>query len=75
MSFTITRRISQAIVVGAPTYNAGGIQQCATVYRDMARDIASLLPSVLRTELLQKVAEGESKAAATNYNAMAWALR
>jgi len=73
------QRISQAISIGAPAYNAGDIKKCADVYTDAAKDIAPLLPSSFRTKLLQEVDQNENNTpeydATTNYNAKAWALR
>lgn len=43
--------IAKAISVGAPAYNAGNIEECARVYRAMALEITSLLPSSLATDL------------------------
>jgi len=66
------QRISAAISIGAPAYNAGDIQKCADVYGDTAKEIAQLLPTALQTKLLREVDENENN---TNYDAKAWALR
>eukprot|EP00584_Thalassiosira_punctigera_P002145 CAMPEP_0172531540 /NCGR_PEP_ID=MMETSP1067-20121228/4907_1 /TAXON_ID=265564 ORGANISM="Thalassiosira punctigera, Strain Tpunct2005C2" /NCGR_SAMPLE_ID=MMETSP1067 /ASSEMBLY_ACC=CAM_ASM_000444 /LENGTH=277 /DNA_ID=CAMNT_0013315931 /DNA_START=179 /DNA_END=1012 /DNA_ORIENTATION=+ len=70
-------RISQAISVGAPAYNAGEIELCAKVYREAAREIAPLVPPALRTKLLREMEEGENGARgdSANFDAKAWALR
>lgn len=63
--------ISKAISIGAPAYNAGNIKQCATVYQDTAKEIASLgLPSSLQSDLLAEI-DNET----LDDNAKAWALR
>eukprot|EP00581_Thalassiosira_minuscula_P003342 CAMPEP_0183740052 /NCGR_PEP_ID=MMETSP0737-20130205/58753_1 /TAXON_ID=385413 /ORGANISM="Thalassiosira miniscula, Strain CCMP1093" /LENGTH=271 /DNA_ID=CAMNT_0025975037 /DNA_START=228 /DNA_END=1040 /DNA_ORIENTATION=+ len=69
------QRISQAISVGAPAYNAGDIQKCATVYADVAKEIAPLVPSALQMELLREVEKSDMNTQDTNYDAKAWALR
>lgn len=65
------QQISQAIAIGAPAYNEGNIEKCATVYENTATEIAHLLPTKLQTKLLSEV-ENDSY---TNYDAKAWALR
>lgn len=70
------QRISQAISIGAPAYNAGDIKKCANVYQDTAKEIAPLLPPTFQTKLLQEVEEGNNESnTSTDYNAKAWALR
>jgi hypothetical protein len=72
------QRISQAISVGAPAYNAGDIQRCATLYVEAAKEIAPLVPSSLRAKLLREVDEDEiadRENNETKYDAKAWALR
>mmetsp|Transcript_25128 Transcript_25128/g.50296 ORF Transcript_25128/g.50296 Transcript_25128/m.50296 type:complete len:315 (+) Transcript_25128:50-994(+) len=64
--------ISKAISIGAPAYNAGDINKCATVYQDTAKEITSLgIPSALQSELLAEIDNNET----SNDNAKAWALR
>ena len=65
------QRISQAISTGAPAYNAGDIEKCATVYEDAATEIVSLLPPKFATKLLSEV-ENENH---DSFDAKAWALR
>ena len=62
--------ISKAISIGAPAYNSGDIKQCATVYRNTAKEITSLIPSALQSKLLTEI-DNES----ADDNAKAWALR
>eukprot|EP00984_Skeletonema_dohrnii_P008755 scaffold3267_cov130-Skeletonema_dohrnii-CCMP3373.AAC.7 len=63
--------ISKAISIGAPAYNAGDINKCATVYQDTAKQITSLgIPSALQLDLLAEIDNETS-----NDNAKAWALR
>lgn len=72
------QRISQAISVGAPAYNAGDIQRCATLYKEAAREIAPLVPSTFQVKLLREVEEEDVDDDDNNekkYDAKAWALR
>lgn len=77
------QRISRAIAVGAPAYNAGNIQQCANLYKEAAREITPLVPSTFQRKLLQEVVEEMKEANIDDgvenqnnyYNAKAWALR
>jgi len=70
------QRISQAISQGAPAYNAGDIKQCATIYKQTARDIATLVPSTFQSKLLQEVDDDNDTTNATeDHDAKAWALR
>ncbi|KAL7546029.1 hypothetical protein ACHAWF_009374 [Thalassiosira exigua] len=65
-------RISRAISIGAPAYNAGDIEKCASVYRDTAKEIAPMLPATFQTKLLREAEEDGTNA---NHDAKAWALR
>jgi hypothetical protein len=71
------QRISQAISVGAPAYNAGDIQRCATLYKEVAREIAPLVPSTFQVKLLREVEEDvdDDDNNEKKYDAKAWALR
>ena len=71
------QRISQAISVGAPAYNAGDIQRCATLYKEAAREIAPLVPPTFQVKLLREVEEEKIDGENANkyYDAKAWALR
>ncbi len=76
------QRISRAISAGAPAYNAGDVQRCATLYKEAAREIASLVPPTFQEKLLREVVlleEEEEKINGENankyYDAKAWALR
>ena len=72
------QRISQAISLGAPAYNAGDIQRCATLYKEAAREIAPLVPSTFQVKLLREVEEEDVDDDDNNekkYDAKAWALR
>ena len=63
--------IERAISVGAPAYNSGDIRRCATLYDEAALQLLDLVPSSLRTRLLEALAVGEDN----NFDAKAWALR
>jgi len=65
------RTIERAISVGAPAYNSGDIRRCATLYDEAALQLLDLVPSSLRTRLLEALAVGEDN----NFDAKAWALR
>ena len=66
------QRISQAISQGAPAYNAGDIKQCATIYKQTAKEIATLVPTTFQSKLLQEVDDNN---ATEDHDAKAWALR
>lgn len=68
------QRISKAISIGAPAYNSGDIKQCATIYKETAKDIAPLVPSSFQTKLLKEVEEEDTNNA-NNFDTKAWALR
>lgn len=70
------QRISQAISQGAPAYNAGDIKQCATIYKQTAKDIANLVPPTFQSKLLHEVDDDNDTTNATaDYDGKAWALR
>jgi len=66
--------ISQAISQGAPAYNAGDIKQCATIYKQTAKEIATLVPTTFQSKLLQEVDDNVTSAT-EDHDAKAWALR
>ena len=68
------QRISKAISQGAPAYNAGDIKQCATIYKQTAKEIANLVPPTFQSKLLQEVDDNVASAT-EDYDAKAWALR
>ncbi|KAL3823624.1 hypothetical protein ACHAXA_005605 [Cyclostephanos tholiformis] len=63
--------IARAISIGAPAYNAGDVQRCASVYAEAAREIAELVPSSMRERLAMNVERSDEN----DHNAQAWALR
>lgn len=71
------RIIERAISVGAPAYNSGDIRRCATLYDEAALQLLDLVPSSLRTRLLEALTAGEDNLNRNDndYNAKAWALR
>lgn len=74
----IKHRISRAISIGAPAYNAGDVKGCADAYASAAQEIiANDLPDQLRIQLsecLEQIKDDE-KTNNANDDARAWALR
>jgi hypothetical protein len=71
----VENRISQAIELGAPTYNRGDFLGCFTTYERTARDIESRLPSACKGPAAA-LANGRAKAATlTRASDKAWAMR
>ena len=68
-------RISRAISIGAPAYNAGDVKGCADTYAETAQNIANDLPGHLRTKLKECLEEVEDGKTNANDDARAWALR
>lgn len=65
--------ISDAISIGAPTYNRGDIEGCATTYYNAAMQLKKLsLPAPLQTSLDNCIA---TYSATENVNDKAWGLR
>lgn len=65
------QRISQAITIGAPAYNSGDIEKCASVYKETAEEIVPLLPSAFQSKLQMETNNKDTK----SYDEKAWALR
>ena len=65
------QRISQAISTGAPAYNSGDIEKCASVYKETAKEIVPLLPSAFQSKLQMETNNKDTK----SYDEKAWALR
>jgi hypothetical protein len=68
-------RISKAISIGAPAYNAGDIDECARVYQETALEIidSKVLPASLQSNLEDALTT--AKAGQENSKDIAWAFR
>lgn len=66
------QRISEAISIGAPIYNAGDVQKCVDIYKDVAKQILPILPSSFQTKLQKELKESANNC---NPDEQAWALR
>merc|ERR1711998_575385 len=64
--------ISDAIMEGAPLYNAGDIEGCARVYREAASQLVSLLPLGAARDILSAALESS---AGQGSQRQAWLLR
>ena len=70
------RIIAEAIDDGVPAYNAGDIRRCCTLYEDAAERITDLVPSLIRSRLLDAIGNGEGREKNDDYyKGKAWALR
>lgn len=70
------RIIAKAIDDGVPAYNDGDVRRCCTLYEDAAERITDLVPSLIRSQLLEAMGNGEGREKNDDYyKGKAWALR
>ena len=69
------QQIKEAIATGAPAYNSGDVQKCASVYMDTAARIIPIVPTTFKSKLQTEVEDSKAVVNENNPDAKAWALR